>query len=206
MEQTGHAHASRSAAVGDPFRATASFHPARPGRAVVLQRLVDGAWTEVAAGTEGSTGRVSWHPVAPAGSSARYRAVAQSSKGAADVTTTTRRLVMASAQQGTWSTVTGSRPTSGSLADVSCASSTFCAAVDTAGGALTYDGDTWSRPSVLTRYGDEEFRSVSCPSSTFCLAEGSGTTATWNGTTWARAPGPDLDGNSTVRAPPPTSA
>ena len=129
MEQTGTLTLPARAAVGDPFTATASFHPARPGRAVVLQRLVDGVWTEVAAGTEGSTGRVSWHPVAPAASSARYRAVAQSSKGAADVTTTTRRLAMASAQQGTWSTVTGSRPTSGSLATVSCPTASTCLAI-----------------------------------------------------------------------------
>ncbi|HYF71969.1 MAG TPA: glycoside hydrolase family 18 protein [Nocardioides sp.] len=39
---------------------TATFTPARPGRGVVLQARLDGAWTRVAAGAEDRAGRVSF--------------------------------------------------------------------------------------------------------------------------------------------------
>ena len=51
---------------------------------------------------------------------------------------------------------------------MSCPTTTFCVAVDTAGNAYTYNGSTWTATPIdaanLTLY------SVSCPSSSFCAA------------------------------------
>jgi hypothetical protein len=52
------------------------------------------------------------------------------------------------------------------LTSVSCVSTSFCLAVDSAGGALIYDGSTWTTSTVDT----DELTSVSCVSATFCVA------------------------------------
>ena len=54
-----------------------------------------------------------------------------------------------------------------SLDQVSCASATFCVAVDRNGKYVTYDGVAWSSPqSVAPKVALSE---VSCPTSTFCM-------------------------------------
>ncbi len=59
----------------------------------------------------------------------------------------------------------------GGIDAVSCPSSTFCVAVDANGGALTYDGTSWSKPKII---GPPKCHficnySLSCASSRFCV-------------------------------------
>lgn len=73
----------------------------------------------------------------------------------------------------------------GGFADVSCASTRFCAAVDVRGDALTFNGTKWSRPLNVDPdvYG---FSSVSCPRSNFCYAaDVTGEGLQWNGKRWS---------------------
>ena len=61
----------------------------------------------------------------------------------------------------------------GAVHAVSCASSSFCVAVDNQGNALIYNGTRWSSPQgvdsgAVTGAGD--LLSVSCPTSNFCVA------------------------------------
>ncbi len=68
---------------------------------------------------------------------------------------------------------------------VSCSSSSFCAAVDLEGKALTYNGSTWSSPTSRDTNG---FSAISCVSSSFCIAvDGHGKAETYNGTSWSSA-------------------
>jgi hypothetical protein len=76
-----------------------------------------------------------------------------------------------------WATVQWSRPSNidgpNPLWSVSCTSSSFCAAAGDGGNVLTWDGASWSSPTMLDS-GDVNFVSVSCASSSFCVAVGSG--------------------------------
>lgn len=56
----------------------------------------------------------------------------------------------------------------GSLVSVSCASPTFCAAVDDVGDAVLFQDGRWGAPDDIN--GTAAFGSVSCPSSAFCAA------------------------------------
>jgi hypothetical protein len=81
---------------------------------------------------------------------------------------------------------------------VSCASPSFCVAVDSSGNALTYDGASWSAPSnidpVQPLWG---FNSVSCASPTFCVAvDESGKALTYDGNTWSSSNIGGSDANS----------
>lgn len=76
--------------------------------------------------------------------------------------------------------------TQASIESVSCPTSSFCVAMDSDGGALTYNGSTWSGPvatgAVLT--------AVSCTSRSFCVAIGSSReeaseAAVYNGNGWS---------------------
>ena len=77
-----------------------------------------------------------------------------------------------------WSAPEMVDPPSGSMTSVSCVSASFCAAVDSAGAALTFDGTTWSAPvsidpiapEPMNSYTTGHFSSVSCVSTTFCIA------------------------------------
>ena len=71
------------------------------------------------------------------------------------------------------------------LRAVSCASTSFCAAVDANGFAVTWDGSTWSTPVAVDP--GVALNGVSCVSSSFCVAvSGSpGTASFWNGTSWS---------------------
>jgi len=72
-----------------------------------------------------------------------------------------------------------------SLYSVSCAGSSFCAAVDADGNALIYNGSSWSQPKDID--GKIGLMAVSCPTATtWCMAvdaEGNYLTYTGNGTT-----------------------
>ncbi len=68
---------------------------------------------------------------------------------------------------------------------VSCASASFCTAVDSDGYAVAYNGTSWSAPTNV-HAGD--FLSVSCASASFCAAVNLNNVFTFNGT-WS---GPTL--------------
>ena len=74
------------------------------------------------------------------------------------------------------------------LESVSCASKSFCAAVDDLGEALTYNGTSWTAPAEIEP--GSFLTGVSCPSKLFCLAvDKAGNALFYNGTSWA-APAP----------------
>jgi len=81
-------------------------------------------------------------------------------------------------------------PSRGAPADISCPTATWCLAVDRSGQALTYDGTTWSAPSLVQPIGDGTagFTAVSCPTTQFCFAIGSGFTARLTAGTWTVTP------------------
>src|ERR1700688_2740891 len=71
----------------------------------------------------------------------------------------------------TWSALTAPVPTNPvtGLTAVSCASASFCAAIDgPAGTVVMYNGTTWSMPLSIDPAMDTA--SVSCPSAQFCVA------------------------------------
>lgn len=71
-----------------------------------------------------------------------------------------------------------------SLYGVSCASSTFCAAVDESGSALFWRSGKWSSPQTVWAGGT--LNSVSCPTTTFCMAMSAGGNAVnYNGQSWS---------------------
>ncbi len=55
------------------------------------------------------------------------------------------------------------------MTSVSCTGASFCAAVDAFGAFLTWNGTSWSQPSVIDQ-GGGGLTSVSCVSSSFCMA------------------------------------
>jgi glycosyl hydrolase family 113 len=65
-----------------------------------------------------------------------------------------------------WSPATVNDPRPGNVTGVSCASSTFCAAVDDAGRAMLWNGATWSKPAPT---GLPALSGVSCVGG-FCVA------------------------------------
>jgi len=70
------------------------------------------------------------------------------------------------------------------LVSVSCPSGSFCAAVDSAGNAATFDGTAWSAPRSIDAA--IALSSVSCPSASFCIAvDSAGNALTFNGTSWS---------------------
>lgn len=75
---------------------------------------------------------------------------------------------------------------------ISCASSSFCAAVDRNGNAYTYDGQAWSSarsidpPTYVSGGGWAGLGAVSCASPTFCVAVDSlGKATTYDGVSWS---------------------
>jgi hypothetical protein len=96
--------------------------------------------------------------------------------------------------QGTWSGPSNIDGTA--LTSVSCASASFCAAVDDQGNAFTYNGSSWSVDAYIDA--PNYFVSVSCASDTsFCAAVDTvGNALTYNGTSWS-APS-DIDGSNAL--------
>ncbi|HEY6429640.1 MAG TPA: hypothetical protein VIX84_20630, partial [Acidimicrobiales bacterium] len=80
----------------------------------------------------------------------------------------------------------------GQLNAVSCATTTFCVLVDSAGDVLTWNGQGFSAPTPiameqpLTGTNASGLTGVSCPTPTFCRAVDSiGRVFAFNGTTWS---------------------
>ena len=67
---------------------------------------------------------------------------------------------------------------------MSCPTTTFCLATDTAGDAATFNGITATAVSSDGLGGDDQTE-VSCASPTFCVAIEGITSATFNGTSWS---------------------
>jgi hypothetical protein len=71
---------------------------------------------------------------------------------------------------------------------LSCASTSFCAAVDKLGNAFTYNGTSWSAATALDPGSTLDMTGVSCPATTFCVAiDAAGHEYTFNGTSWTAA-------------------
>jgi uncharacterized Fe-S cluster protein YjdI len=69
------------------------------------------------------------------------------------------------------------------LNSISCASSAFCAAVDSDGNVLIYDGSSWSSPQSIDQ--GNQLNSISCASSAFCAAvDSDGNALTFVGSSW----------------------
>jgi len=75
------------------------------------------------------------------------------------------------------------------LVAVSCATATFCVALDGAGNAYRFNGSQWSTPSALGGQSGlgGEVAAVSCTSPSFCMAiaPGSDAVVSWNGSSWS---------------------
>ncbi len=84
---------------------------------------------------------------------------------------------------------------SSSLLSVSCPSTSFCAAVDSAGSVLTFNGVAWSAPQDIDAR--VPLMSVSCPSASFCAAvDSAGSVLTFNGVAWGTPK--NIDGANTL--------
>jgi hypothetical protein len=73
---------------------------------------------------------------------------------------------------------------------VSCASRSFCAAIDVGGRAVTYDGRVWSRPveidlAAVRRGLSDVVQGLSCPTRSFCVAvDATGNVIEFDGKRW----------------------
>ncbi len=87
---------------------------------------------------------------------------------------------------GGWSIPTPVDPGQ-ALHSVSCASTSFCAAVDNDWRALTYNGSSWGAPvSIDSGSAPFQLESVSCPSESFCAAvDIEGNVLTYDGSSWS---------------------
>ncbi len=94
-----------------------------------------------------------------------------------------------------WHAPVPADPTSGDPQDVSCPSTTFCAAVDRGGSVELYDGRTVSAPQRIdpgvygigSGYLPLSLVTISCTSANFCVAADiTGAALSYNGRTWTR--------------------
>ena len=89
----------------------------------------------------------------------------------------------------TWTIQSGLDPIGGGGFDgISCATVTFCVAVDIGGLAFVYNGSTWSDQTQVYSHFNEPCGPVkiSCPASNFCIeADWWGNVFTFEGTTWS---------------------
>ncbi|MBW4029474.1 MAG: hypothetical protein HIU57_02190 [Acidobacteria bacterium] len=74
----------------------------------------------------------------------------------------------ASATMLKWTSGTTLSDAMGGVNAVSCATSTFCVAVDRSGAVSRFNGLTWSAPQTID--GTTSLTAISCPTSTFCVA------------------------------------
>jgi hypothetical protein len=93
---------------------------------------------------------------------------------------------------------------------LSCASPTFCVALDTSDNAFTYDGSSWSGPTKLENTQPSplgpDLYSVSCASPTFCAAvDTNGNAFIYNGSRWS-APWSLYGGDAPILSGPPSSS
>ena len=93
---------------------------------------------------------------------------------------------------GTWTKEPAIVNGHGGVNAVSCATATFCVAVDRSGGASIFNGTVWGAPVNID--GSNTFSSISCPTTTFCVAtDDAGNYVEWNNGSWA-APTPFASG------------
>lgn len=91
-----------------------------------------------------------------------------------------------------WTLPTLIDETGTNIPGVSCVSTIFCAAVDSQGNVVTYNGSQWTAPLSID---GNELDAISCTSSTFCVAvDDVGNTVTLTGTSWAAPNFVDLHG------------
>jgi hypothetical protein len=107
------------------------------------------------------------------------------------------------AQSLSWGAPSTIDPNTGGLSSVSCPTTTFCAAVDSSGNALTFNGATWTKPTRLDTTGYAgNLTAVSCAPSSFCAAvDNSGNVETYNGTSWSTPVNVDINGLTSVSCP-----
>ena len=67
---------------------------------------------------------------------------------------------------------------------VSCPTVSFCAAIDTAGNAMTFNGSGWTTPVAVNAGTKPVASSLSCASSTFCVASKGSTYVVFDGSSW----------------------
>jgi hypothetical protein len=92
---------------------------------------------------------------------------------------------------------------------VSCASVSFCVAIDRKGNALTFNGSTWSKPvnadpnGLTMGEGGISWPMVSCPTSDFCAAvDGAdGNVVTFDGRSWSTPVNVDSKAANSERGP-----
>jgi hypothetical protein len=95
------------------------------------------------------------------------------------------------------------------LQAVSCASASFCVAIDRKGNALTFNGSTWSAPvnadpnGLTMGEGGISWPVVSCPTSSFCAAVdgASGNVVTFDGSSWSAPVNIDSKAANSDRGP-----
>ena len=98
---------------------------------------------------------------------------------------------------------TPAQVSSSSLDSVSCASPSFCVAVN--GDSYTFNGTSWSAATTIGN--GESFDGVSCPSSSFCAAVGhNGSGAVFDGSSWSTPASIDPNGQSLSSVSCPSSS
>ena len=87
-----------------------------------------------------------------------------------------------------WSTVQViDQANAATVAAISCPTASFCMAVDEEGNAMTWNGASWSSPSLVDSQPNAPvFRSVSCTGPTFCMAvDAWGYAVAFDGSSWS---------------------
>lgn len=96
--QAGSVSAPESVRAGTPATIRARFTPARPGRVVTLDRLLNGTWSRVGTARQDGSGVATFAFTPPQHAWMGFRATAASARGAAPVVTATTRTVALPAQ------------------------------------------------------------------------------------------------------------
>ena len=137
-------------------------------------------------------------PKTPSRLGARTRAIIVAAMVVGGTVATVPFATVASGQPG-WSAPQDIDSTTGvAIRSVSCATASFCVAVDTAGNALTYNGTHWTAPTSID--GTTQLNSVSCATTSFCVAvdsDGTALTTTDGGSHWTSN---DLDGSTNLNS------
>ncbi len=105
--QSGTLKLPTSAYKGEQFEATATFKPARKGRAVELQSKSGSKWVKVATGKQDSNGKVSFTIAAGKTGKFTYRAVTKAAKGAKAKAKATKSKTIKITNETTSTTVIG---------------------------------------------------------------------------------------------------
>jgi hypothetical protein len=89
---------------------------------------------------------------------------------------------------------------SNALASISCPASTFCAAIDFFGGAVTFNGSSWSSRTSIDTVGQPH--SVSCASASFCAAiDNQGKVTFYRGSSWSTPASSGANSGESISCP-----